>query len=312
LVVTIPGGYRLESRQLRYFVTVARERNFTRAAEKLHIAQPPLSRQIQQLEDEVGIALLDRASRPLALTEAGRLLFEQAAQVLDRMDEMKAMMQRLRQAERSRFSIGFVPSTLYGYLPEVIRRYRAARPDVDLTLVELTTMEQVAALKEGRIDVGFGRIVFNDGGIEETLLRNERLSAALPLSHPLASRTGPIGLEELAGSALVVYPKAPRPSYADQVLALFRDRDIKPVAVHEVRELQTALGLVAAESGVCLVPASVERLRRDNVVYRPLKESGAVSPIVMKTRKADPSPELALVRRLIKELYRKEGIVFGT
>ena len=99
-MVTIPWGYRLESRQLRYFVTVARERNFTRAAEKLHIAQPPLSRQIQQLEDEVGIALFDRGSRPLALTEAGRLLFEQATQVLDRMDEMKAMMQRLRQAER--------------------------------------------------------------------------------------------------------------------------------------------------------------------------------------------------------------------
>jgi LysR family transcriptional regulator, benzoate and cis,cis-muconate-responsive activator of ben and cat genes len=111
--------------------------------------------------------------------------------------------------------------------------------------------------------------------------------------------------------ALVVYPKAPRPSYADQVLALFREREIKPVAVHEVRELQTALGLVAAGSGVCLVPASVERLRRDNVVYRPLKETSAVSPVVMKTRKGDRSPELGLILRLIREMYRKEGIVFG-
>ena len=119
-------------------------------------------------------------------------------------------------------------------------------------------------------------------------------------------------MQELAGSALVVYPKSPRPSYADQVLALFRDRDVKPVAVHEVRELQTALGLVAAESGVCLVPASVERLRRDNVVYRSLKETEAVSPIVMKTRKGDRSPELALILRLIKEIYRKEGIILGT
>ncbi len=311
MVATIPGGYRLESRQLRYFVTVARERNFTRAAEKLHIAQPPLSRQIQQLEDEFGVALFDRGSRPLALTDAGRLLFEQATQVLDRMDEMKTMMRRLHEAERIRFSIGFVASTLYGYLPEVIRRYRAARPGVELSLLELTTMEQVVALKEGRIDVGFGRIGFNDAGIVDTLLRNERLSAALPLTHPLASRTGQIRLEELAGSALVVYPKSPRPSYADQVLALFRERDIKPIAVHEVRELQTALGLVAADSGVCLVPASVERLRRDNVVYRPLQEPSAVSPIVMKTRKDDRSPELALILRLIREMYRKEGITFG-
>jgi DNA-binding transcriptional LysR family regulator len=311
LVVTIPGRYRLESRQLRYFVTVARERNFTRAAEKLHIAQPPLSRQIQQLEDEFGVALFNRGSRPLALTDAGRLLFEQATQVLDRMDEMKAMMSRLHEAERSRFSIGFVASTLYGYLPEVIRRYRATRAGVELSLLELTTMEQVAALKEGRIDVGFGRISFNDPGIEDTLLRNERLSAALPLTHPLASRTGQIGLGELADGALVVYPKAPRPSYADQVLALFRERDIKPAAVYEVRDLQTALGLVAADSGVCLVPASVERLRRDDVVYRPLKETSAVSPIVMKTRKGDRSPELALILRLIREMYRKEGITFG-
>jgi DNA-binding transcriptional LysR family regulator len=312
LVATIPGRYRLESRQLRYFVTVARERNFTRAAEKLNIAQPPLSRQIQQLEDEFGVTLFDRGSRPLTLTDAGRVLFEQATQALDQMDEMKAMMRRLRQVERLRFTIGFVPSTLYGYLPEVIRRYRVARPNVDLTLLELTTMEQVAALKEGRIDVGFGRITYNDPAIQDTLCRNERLSAALPPTHPLASRTGQISLEELAGSALIVYPKAPRPSYADQVLALFRDRDIKPVAVHEVRELQTALGLVAAYSGVCLVPTSVERLRRDNVVYRPLRETDAVSPIVMKTRKGDRSSDLALILRLIKELYRKEGITFGT
>jgi DNA-binding transcriptional LysR family regulator len=301
----------LESRQLRYFVTVARERNFTRAAAKLNIAQPPLSRQIQQLENEFGVALFDRGSRPLALTDAGRLLLEQATQVLDRMDEMNAMLRHLRHVEWSRFTIGFVPSTLYGFLPEVIRRYRVARPNVELTLLELTTMEQVAALKEGRIDVGFGRIIYNGSAIEDTLCRNEPLSCALPLTHPLACRTGQIGLEELAGSALVVYPRAPRPSYADQVMALFRDRDIKLGTVHEVRELQTALGLVAADSGVCLVPASVERLRRDNLIYRPLKEAYAVSPIVMKTRKGDRSPELALILRLIKEMYRKEGITFG-
>ena len=311
LVATIPGRYRLESRQLRYFAAVARERNFTRAAEKLRIAQPPLSRQIQQLEEELGVALFDRGSRPLALTDAGRLLFEQAVQVLDRMDEMKAMSRRLLEAEKQRFSIGFVASTLYGYLPEVIRRYRGARPGVELTLLELTTMEQIAALKEGRIDVGFGRIPFDDPAIERTLLRNEKLSAALPLSHPLASRTGRLRLEELAGDTLVVYPKAPRPSYADQVLGLLRGRGLKPPAVHEVRELQTALGLVAAETGVCLVPASVERLRRDNVVYRPLDEPGAVSPIIMSTRKGDASPEIKLVLRLVKEMYRKEGIAFG-
>lgn len=301
----------MESRQLRYFVAVARERNFTRAAEKLRIAQPPLSRQIQQLEDELGVALFDRTSRPLALTDAGRLLFDQAVQVLDRMGEMKAMMQRLRQAERPRFSMGFVASTLYGYLPEVIRRYRAARPDVDLTLLELMTVEQIAALKEGRIDVGFGRLQFEDPAIARMLLRNERLIAALPAKHALAARNRPLRLADLARDTLVIYPKTPRPSYADQVLALLRERDVKPAAIHEVRELQTALGLVAADAGVCIVPAGVERFRRDNVVYRPLDERNAVSPIIMSTRKGDRSAEVALVLRLIKEMYRKEGIAFG-
>jgi DNA-binding transcriptional LysR family regulator len=301
----------MESRQLRYFVTVARERNFTRAAEKLRIAQPPLSRQIQALEEEFGVSLFDRSKRPLSLTDAGRLLFEQSVHVLDRMDEMKTMLRRLVEAERTRFAIGFVASTLYGYLPEVIRGYRAVRPDVELTLHELTTMEQLSALKEGRIDVGFGRIKLDDSSIERVLLRNEKLYAALPQTHRLAGSTAAISLSDLASESLVVYPKSPRPSYADQVLALYRERNLRPPAVHEVRELQTALGLVAAESGVCLVPASVERLRRDNVVYRRLDEAGAVSPVIMSFRKGERSTEISLLLRLVKDLYRKVGITFG-
>lgn len=256
--------------------------------------------------------LIERGSRPVRLTDAGKLVYEQAVQVLERVDEMKAMARRLQGAEQPRLAIGFVASTLYGYLPEVIRRYRAARPGVDLTLLELTTLEQILALKEGRIDVGYGRILFDDAAVERLLLRNERLVAALPAAHPLGALSGPLRLDALADSPLVVYPKAPRPSYADQVLTLFRERGLKPPMVHEVRELQTALGLVAAETGICLVPASVERLRRDNVVYRPLDEAGAVSPIIMSTRKDEKSPEIALLLKLLREIYRKEGIAFGT
>ncbi len=218
---------------------MARERNFTRAAEVLHIAQPPLSRQIQQLEGELGVALIERGSRPLRLTDAGRLLF--AMQVLERVEEMKAITQRLHEVERPRFRIGFVPSTLYGGLPELICSYRAARPGVELVLLELTTLEQIAALKEGRIDVGFGRIPFDDPAIERTLLRNEKLSVALPCGHSLLARVERLRLDDLAGEPLVVYPKAPRPSYADQVLTLLRERGLKPPAVYEVGEVQTAL-----------------------------------------------------------------------
>jgi DNA-binding transcriptional LysR family regulator len=311
LVGTIPWRYRLELRQLRYFVAVARERNFTRAAEALRIAQPPLSRQIQQLEDELGVTLIERGSRPVRLTDGGRLLYEQAVQVLERVEETKAIARRLQDASRLRFSFGFVPSTLYGYLPEVIRRYRGARPGVELTLLELTTLEQIAALKEGRIDVGFGRIPFDDPLVERRVLRNEKLIAALPSGHPLAAYAGPLRLNMVAGEPLVVYPNAPRPSYADQVLMLYREHGLKPPVLHEVREVQTALGLVAAGAGVCLVPASLERLRRDNVEYRPLAEEKAVSPIIMSTRKGDKSPEITLILKLIRDIYRKEGITFA-
>ena len=301
----------MELRQLRYFVAVAREQSFTRAAETLHIAQPPLSRQIQQFERELGVELIRRNGRPAFLTDAGRLLFEQAIQILDRVEETRAMMRRLKGAKRGRFGIGFVGSTLYGKLPEVISRYRAARPGVELVLVELTSLEQTAALKEGRIDVGFGRIPHDDPGIVRQLLRNERVIAVLPLGHRLLDHPGPLRLRDLADEPLVVYPRAPRPSYADQVLALFRAQDVALHSVMEVRELQTALGLVAAQAGMALVPAGVRQLRRDGVAYRDLDEDGAKSPIIMSHRRDDASAEIGVVLELIQDIYREEGIVFG-
>jgi DNA-binding transcriptional LysR family regulator len=301
----------MELRQLRYFVAVARERNFTRAAESLHIAQPPLSRQIQQLEHQVGVRLIERGSRPVRLTEAGKLFYDQAVQALEHVEQMTEMTRRLAAAARPRVGIGFVASTLYGYLPEVIRRYRAARPEVEISLHELTSLEQILALKDGRIDVGFGRVPHDDPQVDRILMRNEPLLTALPATHPLADHPGRLRLTDLAGLPLVVYPKAPRPSYADQVLALFRARGVRPPVVHEVKELQTALGLVAAESAVALVPASVARLRRDNVAYVTLNEPNAISPIIMSTRRDDPSPEIALILKIIRRIYRDEGIRFG-
>ena len=147
----------IELRHLRYFVAVAEERNFTRAAERLHIAQPPLSRQIQQLEEILGVALIEKGSRPLRLTEAGQFFLAHAKPLLDQVRDLKAMTCRVGKLERT-ISAGFVASTLYGLLPDIIRRYRERYPEVEVTLHEMTTVEQMQALKEGRIDVGFGRL----------------------------------------------------------------------------------------------------------------------------------------------------------
>ncbi|WEK41997.1 MAG: LysR family transcriptional regulator [Candidatus Sphingomonas colombiensis] len=293
----------LDLRHLRYFIAVASERSFTRAAEVLHMAQPPLSRQIQQIEEIIGATLIDRDKRPLELTPAGRLFHEQALQVVQRMVQLQKAMESFLAAERRRLNVGFVPSTIYARLPDIIRTFRAVAPDVDINLEEMTSLEQASALKEGRIDIGFGRIRVDDPVLEQMVLRLEPMVLAMPLRHPLAAGDRPISLAQLAGYPLIIYPRAPRPSYADMVLALLREHDVEPGEIREVKEVQTAIGLVAAESGLCLVPTSVQRLGRSDVVYRELVEEAA-SPITMNIRSGDRSTVLLTMAKVIAQVYR--------
>lgn len=299
----------MDLRLLRYFVAVADEGNFNRAAERLHIAQPPLSRAIQQLEAEVGAPLLDRTQRPLKLTPIGQLVHDQALQMLGRMEDMESMVKAAVGSERRRFVVGFVSSTIYARLPELIREFRKEAQDIELVLVESTTLDQIAALKEGRIDVGFGRIRFDDPSVRRTVLRHEKLVAAFPFTHRLAQGDGPVSLHELAREPMIIYPRSPRPSYADQVISLLRDHSIEPRIVHEARELQIAIGLVAAEEGVAIVPESVHRARSHDIAYRDLAEP-VTSPIIMSHRMGDHSPELELMIRVIARKYGDWG--YGT
>ncbi len=293
----------MELRQLRYFVTVANQRNFTRAAELLGMAQPPLSRQIRQLEELVGFSLIDREARPIALTEAGRLFYEGAIHVLASAEQLRSRMKRHAQVGRKRFAIGFVGSAIYGPMPRLIRHFRAAVPDIDVSLLEMTTLDQMAALKEGRIDIGIGRLRMDDPAIRREVLLDEEVIAALPVSHHLVGTGETISLSELAAESLIVYPRAPRPSYADQVLSFFRDHGLEPSLVQEVRDLQAAIGLIAAEAGIGLVPISVRKLQRDDIAYRPLAEANVSSPILMSWREADGSHEIELIRRLSQEIF---------
>jgi DNA-binding transcriptional LysR family regulator len=296
----------MELRHLRYFVTVVAEGSFTRAAEKLRMAQPPLSRQIQQLERDVGVSLLNRRGRPLSTTEAGRFFHEHALHVLDQVEMMMVMTKTANSVEKGRFRIGFVGSTLYGPLPDLVRRFRSSYPDLDITMSELTTLQQVDALKKGRIDIGFGRLQFDDPDVKQDVLREERLVAALPIGHRLLNSFGSLRLKDLASESLIIYPKHPRPSYADQVLSLFRERKLEPAHVDEVSELQSALGLAAAALGICLVPASVQRLRRDDIVYRDLTDKTAISPIIMTCRATDTSSAITALRQTFLKLYNQE------
>ena len=278
----------MELRHLRYFQVLGHTLNFTRAAERLHIAQPPLSRQIQQLEDELGVVLLERG-RPLRLTEAGRFFLEHSTALLEQLHKVCDNTRRIGLGHKTWLGIGFAPSTLYGVLPELIRRLRSNDAlELELGLSEMTTLQQVEALKSGRIDIGFGRIRIDDPVIHQQVLCEDPLVAVLPKGHPLAG--SPLSLAQLAGEAFILYPANPRPSYADHVLALFAHHGMSIRVSQWANELQTAIGLVAVGVGVTLVPASVQQQHRTDIEYVDLLDSGAVSPIILSRRKGDVSP----------------------
>ena len=297
----------MELRHLRYFVAVAEERNFTRAAERLHMAQPPLSRSIQQLEETLEVQLFQRDSRPLKLTETGKFFYAHAVQLLAQTAELESMTRRVGNIERS-LSVGFVGSTLYGLLPKIIRRFRDENTTVELSLHEMSTMDQFRALKDGVIDIGFGRIRHEDANIRRVILREEKMIVALPEGHPLSLVKPALALGDLVNETLIIFPKAPRPSYADQVLSAFHDRALKPRRIYEVRELQIALGLVAAGEGIAVVPSSVYGLKRDDVSYKELDDPTLVSPIIMSMRALDESRDIREMLELVYRLYEEQQI----
>lgn len=296
----------IDFRRLRYFLAVANARSFTKAAEALHMAQPPLSKRIQELETEVGAPLFDRDARPLALTQAGRLLFEQAMQVEQRMEQMSQLMRQFVAAERRRLVIGLVPSGFHAQLPDMIRRYRALAPDVEVSLREMTTIEQIAALKDRRIDAALGRVRIEDPALAREVLRDEPMLLALANDHPRAGEDGPADLQLLADTPLIVYPRGQSPSYADHILSLCHDHGLHLCQTIEVQELQTALILVAAGMGACIVPESARLMARPELRFRPIRQAMS-SPIILYHRAGDASYELQMMYRTCAELYAEWG-----
>jgi LysR family transcriptional regulator, benzoate and cis,cis-muconate-responsive activator of ben and cat genes len=285
----------MDLKQLRYFSAVCEAKSFVHAAERINMAQPPLSRAIQNLEQEIGVTLIDRAVRPLELTEAGRFLYEQGQRLLQRAEEIKHATRALGKTKRQFFNIGFVGSTLYGFLPSIIRRFKADFPEVEVGLSEMITLQQQEALLARRIDVGFGRLELGEHpDIERRTILNEPLVLAVPREHRLRDAST-VWLEQVAKEPFILYPSKPRPSFADQVLDLFSRHKLKPNVVLEANEIQTALGLVAADIGVTLVPQSVSRLRLGDVVFLSLADSEILSPVIMGFRRDNQTELLAAI-----------------
>ena len=272
----------MEMRQLRYFVAVAEERNFTRAAERLFIAQPPLSRQIQQLEEDLGVQLFERGTRPLSLTEAGQFFYAHARDMLARAAEVKSMTQRVGHLERT-LTMGFIATTLYGLLPTIIRRYRQRNPHIELVLHEMTTVEQNQALKEGRIDVGFGRLTLDDPMIRRIVLRKEVLMLAVPQNHPIGLAGIPVRLQDIVHERLIIFPAQPRPSFADQVLAAFNQ--------------------VAGRADIALAadPLPVDRLEWEHIQRVLAENEGNISATARALKMHRRTLQRKLAKRPVKE-----------
>lgn len=299
----------MELRHLRYFVAVVEEQSFTKAAEKLFIAQPPLSRQIQNLEAELGIALFERGSRPLKTTQAGYFFYQHAVKILANAEEVKSMTKRIGMVERT-VTMGFVGSLLYGLLSRIVYLYRQQQPHLKIELVEMTTMEQVKALKEGRIDVGFGRLRISDPALKRVLLREERLVLGVHSSHPLSSHNKGVYLADIVDEKLFLYPNHTSPSFATQVQGLFSEYNLEPQHVRIVREIQLALGLVAAGEGVCIVPESAHSIQLAHLNYIPILDESAVSPVFLTMRNMDESEDIMSLFDCIYQVYDLEAIKY--
>mgnify|MGYP001219025705 CR=1 FL=1 len=297
------SGDKVELRHLRYFCVVADELNLTRAAEKLFIAQPPLTRQIKQLEEEIGVALFVREARGLSLTPAGEYFLKQAVCILEKVDNSVEETRNVADHGRVVFSIGFVPSVFYGQLPSLVRRLRQ-RSNIEVVLHELKTAEQVEALKTGKIDIGFGRIRVPDLGsdVEQTVLFQEPIVVALPASHPLAKQ--PVKMEDLAKLPIILFPSGQGPNFADICLGLFALRALDIKVTQQVNDLQTALGLVASEMGFSLVPEQVRRLNRDDVAFVRLEDKSITTPVVCSRRKEENSETMEFALSILDELVQ--------
>lgn len=281
----------MELRHLRYFIAVAEELSFTRAAERLHIGQPPLSQQIQALEQDVGARLFERSKRWVRLTEAGKLFLRDARQILAQSEQAVLTARRAARGETGELRVGFTFSTPFTPLfAQVIRQYRQLYPEVALTLHEMATLHQLDAIEGRKLDLGFVRppeAALPDG-IAMTMLREDPLVLILPADAPLA-RQRTIRVSDLHDMPFVMYPKDAGTGIYHQIFRLCGAAGFVPRIAMEAGEASTIIGLVAAGLGVSLLPQPFDRIRMTGVAYRPLADSDATTALLLAQRRDDAS-----------------------
>jgi DNA-binding transcriptional LysR family regulator len=292
----------LEIDQLRCFVAVGEELHFGRAAERLHMTQPPLSRQIRLLEHQVGTSLLERTSRVVRFTAAGKAFFPEAVRILRLAEEAAATARRVAKGDRGSIAIGFTAAFGYGLLPRLVRRLHQRAPNISLRLKEMVTSAQVEALDAGQIDVGLMRPHPPHGGLDTVLLRREALMLAIPETEARSWPKRPT-LAALHGRSFIAYSPY-EASYLHQLVQACLDREgVRPDIVDYVPQIHTMLALVDSGVGVALTPETASRLRFEGVLLRRV-EMEPLRPVemVFSYRRDNDNPILRIFRREVLEL----------
>jgi DNA-binding transcriptional LysR family regulator len=262
-----------EFRQLRYFVAVAERLHFGRAAAALHISQPPLSRAIRDLEARVGATLLARSRRRVELTSEGGRFLDEAKRLLAQLERAVLEVRGMAAGTLGRLRLGFVSIADYSVLPELLKRFKAARPGVALALREMLSPDQAAALAAGDLDVGLLLPPVQGGDLEHVVVHRERFLAALPAAHRLARKPGRLAVRELAGEAVVMVPREMAPGLYEIVWGLAERAGFTPQVAQEAIQMQTVVSLVSSGLGVAIVPASLANLGRRGVAYREIADA---------------------------------------
>jgi DNA-binding transcriptional LysR family regulator len=263
----------MELRHLRYFLAVAEELNFTRAAKRLNIAQPPLTQQIKALEAEMGVTLFDRTRYRVELTDAGRSFVPQVARILADVRNAVLIAKQAAAGEVGHVRIGFTESASFNPLvTATFRSFRAAYPEVELSLEESPSTVLATALREGRIDAAFVRPPLRTGeGIALHLIDEEEMVVAIPSNHPLAQRPD-LDIRDLAEETFVLYPRTERPGLADTVIAACEKAGFAPKVKQYTPQLSSTINLVAASLGISIVPRSMRGLQPEAVTYKRLRD----------------------------------------
>lgn len=289
----------MELRQLKYFVAVAEEQNFGAAAQRLNISQPPITRQIRKLEEELGVTLLRRTTKGAELTAAGAAFLEDARQTLAQVARGVERSRAAQNGELGTLEVGYFGSPSYHVLPTILRQFKEANPRVKVSLQRMSKSEQIDALKAGQLHIGFGRYYADEPGIRAEHVIAEGLSVAVPDDLKKIPGKGK-RLSIFKNNSLVIFPAGGRPNFADEVIGILKREGVEPEVGAVAEDVRSALMLTAIGAGATVVPATVAKLNWSGVQFIPLETLKDECPVTCVYRRADSSPLLQSILKTVR------------